>query len=178
MPYIDVSIATEKLSESLVASVSKGIGDVMSDILNKEPSLVSVAVKAVNPVHWCIANEPQKEGATVFVAAMITQGTNTVEEKAAAQRAIFACLTDVLGELNEASYIVLNEIPPTDWGYAGRSQESRKAVIQRTESGVIDSEYYRHKARRLQSLEIRASVVKVGALLHRFLSVRRLLKFE
>ena len=62
----------------------------------------------------------------------ITAGTNTAEEKAAFIEAAFAELQHQLGSggpLEEASYVVVRELPATDWGYGGRTQLARKRTL-------------------------------------------------
>ena len=63
----------------------------------------------------------------------ITQGTNTPEEKAQFIRAAQEELQRQLahgGSLEEASYVIVREVPATDWGYAGRTQFDRQRARQ------------------------------------------------
>jgi 4-oxalocrotonate tautomerase len=62
----------------------------------------------------------------------ITQGTNTQEEKAAFIQAAFAELQRQLagdGVLAPASYVVVRELPASDWGHGGRTQRSRQLAV-------------------------------------------------
>ena len=39
----------------------------------------------------------------------------------------YEALSQQLGPLHEASYVVVQEVPAGDWGYGGRTQAQRKA---------------------------------------------------
>jgi 4-oxalocrotonate tautomerase len=59
----------------------------------------------------------------------ITAGTNTAQQKAAFVAAAFAELQRQLGSgtgLAEASYVIVRELPASDWGYAGQTQLARQ----------------------------------------------------
>ncbi|MDR6156255.1 phenylpyruvate tautomerase PptA (4-oxalocrotonate tautomerase family) [Acidovorax delafieldii] len=72
------------------------------------------------------------EQPTALLEISITQGTNTQEEKAAFIQAAFAELQRQLagdGTLAAASYVVVRELPASDWGYGGRTQQARKLSL-------------------------------------------------
>lgn len=148
MPFIEVRIATDQVSGDVVKEISAGITEIMSNTLNKKHELVAVTVSAVDPHQWVIANQAQDNSAlaTAFVLARITTGTNTEQQKAEALQQIHWLLSNTIGPLNEASYIVLNEISASDWGYDGRTQESRQTEIKRIQNGSIDTSYYARRA--------------------------------
>lgn len=133
MPYIEVRIAGTELAEEQLDRLSAGITHIMADTLAKKRSLVAVSVETIPPQHWFIAGSSMsaQQQATAFVSARITQGTNTEVQKAAALSELFQLLNSVLGVMAEATYIVLDELPATDWGYSGYSQASRKTAFQR-----------------------------------------------
>jgi 4-oxalocrotonate tautomerase len=129
MPYIAVRIS-KTVSTTQARQLAAGITDIMTDTLRKQRSLVAVSIESIPDAQWFIASQDMAElqNTTAFVSAIITEGTNTETEKSRAIAAIFALLTDVLGVLAEASYIVLDCVPATDWGYSGKTQASRKAA--------------------------------------------------
>ncbi len=152
MPYIEVRIAGTELAEEQLERLSAGITNIMADTLGKKRSLVAVSVETIPPQRWFIAgsNMAGQPQATAFVSARITQGTNTEAQKAAALNGLFQLLGNVLGIMAEASYVVLDEIPATDWGYGGYSQASRKAAFRRDAQGNIDTGHYLRRAHQLR----------------------------
>ena len=66
---------------------------------------------------------------TAFLEISITAGTNTEAEKAAFIAAAFAELERQLGDgkpLENASYVIVRELPASDWGYGGQTQAQRR----------------------------------------------------
>ncbi len=69
---------------------------------------------------------------TALLEISITAGTNTAEEKAAFIDAAFAELQRQLGggkPLAAASYVIVRELPATDWGYGGLTQAARRNAV-------------------------------------------------
>ncbi|OMH25825.1 tautomerase family protein [Motiliproteus sp. MSK22-1] len=147
MPFIEVRIAKNHIEDEIVRQVSTGIAEIMKDVLNKNYDLVAVTVTAVNPSQWLIANRSLDQSAqtSAFVCARITAGTNTEQQKSQALEDIHDLLQRTLGPLSEASYVVLKELPASDWGYSGKSQLSRQNQIKRNSNGSIDTEHYVRK---------------------------------
>lgn len=69
---------------------------------------------------WAARTPPRP---TALLEISITQGTDTPAEKAAFIEAAFAELQRQLGcggPLEEASYVIVRELPASDWGYGGQ----------------------------------------------------------
>lgn len=69
------------------------------------------------------------EKPTVFLEISITAGTTTEVEKLAFIAAAFEALQQQLGAgqaLEPASYVIVRELPATDWGYGGQTQAARR----------------------------------------------------
>lgn len=128
MPYISIQLS-KPASATETQALANGMTEIMSGILRKKRELVAVSIDSIPAPQWFIGGQSLTEQGAVsaFVSARITEGTNTLEEKAQAIAAIHTLLSDVVGTLAEASYIVLECLPATDWGYSGKTQASRKA---------------------------------------------------
>ena len=129
MPYITVRIS-KTVSTTQAQQLATGITNIMTEILHKQRSLVAVSIDSIPASQWFIASESmgEQQNTTAFVSALITAGTNTEAEKSYAIAALFDLLTDTLGVLAVASYIALDCLPATDWGYSGKTQASRKVA--------------------------------------------------
>lgn len=128
MPYIDIKVATEHLSEVQVSELASGVTEIMAKVLNKQRDLVAVNVQAQDAGGWVIGGK-SLEGhkvSSVFITALITAGTNNAAQKAEAMTQLWSLSTAQLGELAEASYIVIQEVAASDWGYSGRTQQFRQ----------------------------------------------------
>jgi 4-oxalocrotonate tautomerase len=77
------------------------------------------------------------QGPTAFLEINITQGTNTVAEKAAFVAAAFAELQRQLctsHPMEPASYVIVREVPASDWRYGGWTQAARRQVREAADS--------------------------------------------
>lgn len=128
MPYINVQLSQQELSQDIATQLSEGISDIMADMLYKARHLVSVQIQYGPHQAWFSGGESinTQSCKTAVVQAFITQGTNTVEEKQQAIAALSELLKTCLGTQHEASYVLLQEVPATDWGYDGLTQDSRR----------------------------------------------------
>ncbi len=99
----------------------------IGDLLAKRREVTSVLVESVASDGWCINGEPPADARTtpVHVEILITAGTNSSAEKSRMIAAMHALLGEELGALPAASYVVIHELPATDWGYAGCTQAAR-----------------------------------------------------
>lgn len=96
--------------------------------LGKRPDVTAVMIDDVPAARWHIGGG-EVRGPTAFLEISITAGTNTAQQKAAFIAAAFAELQDQLGAgqpLADASYVIVRELPATDWGYGGQTQAARK----------------------------------------------------
>jgi 4-oxalocrotonate tautomerase len=102
-----------------------------SQLLGKKAGVTAVVIEEVPAAKWFVAGSEVRQ-ATALLEISITQGTNTHEEKSAFVQAAFAQLAQLLGQpagqAEEASYVIVRELPATDWGYGGHTQAGRKAA--------------------------------------------------
>ncbi len=128
MPYIDLRLSRTPTTEQ-AARLAEGITDAMAQLMGKRRAVTAVHIasddKRADASLWTIAAVPVTQP-TAYLDVKITQGTNTPEEKAALIARLDRLLRDTLGELAEASYILIHEVSADAWGYAGRTQAARK----------------------------------------------------
>jgi 4-oxalocrotonate tautomerase len=84
-----------------------------------------VVIEELWPGRWFIGGR-NPDVATALLEIRVTQGTNSAEEKEAFVQGAYEELWQQLGPLAEASYVVVQEVPATDWGYGGRTQAERR----------------------------------------------------
>ena len=108
-----------------IAALARGLTALSTRILGKREELTALLLEEIVASRWFIGGEPPQRP-TARLEISITAGTNTVEEKDAFIAAAFRELQQQLGPLEEASYVVVRELPATDWGYGGRTQAARR----------------------------------------------------
>jgi len=96
--------------------------------LGKREEVTAVLIDDVPAARWHVGGSDVQRP-TAFLEISITAGTNTEAEKAAFIAAAFAELERQLGDgkpLESASYVIVRELPASDWGYGGQTQAHRR----------------------------------------------------
>ena len=126
MPILNVKISTAK-SKEMTASISSILIDLTSRILHKDPNLISIAIEYCAPEDWIVGGKSlQEQGkSSIYFDIKITDETNTKAEKAQYIQEAFEAFAKLLGNLHEESYIYVDDVRATAYGYGGRTQESR-----------------------------------------------------
>jgi 4-oxalocrotonate tautomerase len=124
MPFVRITTRPALPADARV-QLAKGTTRLMADVLGKRADLTSVLVEEGGGT-WTVGGiEPPR---AAHLDALVTAGTNTEAEKATFLAQAMALLTEAAGALPEATYVVVREVPATDWGYDGLSQAFRKSI--------------------------------------------------
>lgn len=126
MPYLNAKLSAPESAET-TKTIAALLTDLTAGTLKKKRELTSIAVEYLSPALWFIggADLASQEMATFYLDIMVTEGTNTKDEKALYIRQVFAGMEAVVGKLHPASYIVIHEFRADAWGYQGATQEYR-----------------------------------------------------
>lgn len=141
MPIINIQL-TASITENEATEIAQRSTRIMGEILEKDTSLTAVAITKIEKQHWFINNTSLSNNKTesALVNVKISQNSNSTAQKSAAISAFYSLLDEIAGPLDNTSYVALEELPITDWGYGGKTQAARKT--KRTETGAVDTEYY------------------------------------
>lgn len=126
MPILNVKVSAKKSAE-LTLSISAILLELTSRILHKKPEVTSIAINYVDPNDWIVGGKSLSEQgkSSLYFDIKITDETNTKAEKAQYIREAFDAFSQLLGNLHEVSYIYVEDVRATAYGYAGLTQEYR-----------------------------------------------------
>jgi 4-oxalocrotonate tautomerase len=126
MPILNVKISAKR-SPEMTRSIANILLDLTSRILHKDPQVTSIAIEYVEPEDWIVAGKSLAEHgkSSIYFDVKITDETNTKLEKAEYIRRAFKAFAELLGDLHEESYIYVQDVRATSYGYGGRTQEYR-----------------------------------------------------
>lgn len=126
MPILNVKVSARK-SPEMTKSISGLLLDLTTRILKKKPEVTSIAIDYVDPDDWIVGGKSLSELGknSVYFDIKITDETNTKAEKAEYILAAFNAFSQLLGDLHEVSYIYVQDVRATAYGYGGRTQEYR-----------------------------------------------------
>ncbi|HSI53158.1 MAG TPA: tautomerase family protein [Ramlibacter sp.] len=130
MPTLSLKIAPLQNPERY-QQLAHALTDITAEILGKRPAVTAVIIDDLPAAQWYVGGL-DVDRPTAMLEISITQGTNTPAEKAEFIAAAYAELQRQLApgsRLEEASYVIVRELPATDWGYGGRTQLERKQAV-------------------------------------------------
>lgn len=131
MPCLTIKLAGQP-SLATCEAVACTLTDLTAELLGKQRELTAALVETLPRSQWFInACSLETRATTSFCLDIaITSGTNTKQQKAAYIRSVFLAMTELLGELDQASYIIIREMSADAWGYQGMTQEYRFVAAQ------------------------------------------------
>lgn len=101
-----------------------------TQVLHKRSDVTSVVFERIPANDWWVGGEVSAQ-VLMQLDIRITHGTNSTAEKAAFVAAAFALLPLYLAQgqqLHATSYISVQELAATDWGYGGYTQQQRREM--------------------------------------------------
>lgn len=130
MPTLQLQVSPLQ-NPSRYRALASALTRITADTLGKRPEVTAVVIDDIPAARWHIGGT-DVQGPTALLEISITQGTNTAQEKAAFIAAAFAELQEQLGAgqpLEPASYVIVRELPGSDWGYGGQTQAARRMAL-------------------------------------------------
>jgi len=126
MPILNVKVSVKKSAE-MSKSISAILLELTTRILHKKPEVTSIAIDYIDPDDWIVAGRSLSEQgkSSIYFDIKITDETNTKAEKAQYIREAFDAFSKLLGNLHEESYIYVEDVRATAYGYGGLTQEYR-----------------------------------------------------
>ncbi|CAN5239722.1 4-oxalocrotonate tautomerase family protein [soil metagenome] len=126
MPILNVKVSAGK-SREMTSRISSVLLELTTRILRKDPKVTSIAIDYVDPEDWIVAGKSLAEQgkSSLYFDIKITDETNSKTEKAQYIAEAFEAFAKLLGNLHEESYIYVQDVRATAYGYGGRTQEYR-----------------------------------------------------
>lgn len=130
MPILNVKVSSEP-SRELTCRINTLLLDITSRILKKKPEVTAIAIEYVSRDHWSIGGKSLRDLGkhSVYFDIKITDETNTKDEKARYIAEAFAGFEELLGELDEKSYVYVQDVRAATYGYGGKTQEYRSQHV-------------------------------------------------
>jgi 4-oxalocrotonate tautomerase len=126
MPILNVKVSAQR-SKEMTMSISNILLELTSRVLHKDPEVTSIAIDYVNPDDWIVAGKSLVEHgkSSIYFDIKVTDETNTKAEKAQYIREAFDAFSNLLGDLHPESYIYVQDVRATSYGFGGFTQEYR-----------------------------------------------------
>jgi 4-oxalocrotonate tautomerase len=126
MPILTVKVSGKK-SQDITNQIGNLLMDLTGRILKKKREVISIAIEYVDHDSWLVGGELLSEVGknSFYFDIKITDETNTKDEKAQFIKEAFEGFNRILGNLHEESYIYVQDVRATAYGFGGRTQEYR-----------------------------------------------------
>lgn len=107
--------------------ISRMLLDRTVDILRKRADVTAIAIDYVDPEHWIVGGRSLKAQGkhSFYFDIKVVDETNTKAEKARYVAEVFDGFREILGDLHPESYVYIQDVRPTAYGFGGRTQEYR-----------------------------------------------------
>ena len=113
-------------------ALARALTALSTQVLNKRSDVTSVVFERIPANDWSVGGEVPAQ-VLMQLDIRITHGTNSIAEKTEFVAAAFALLPQHLAQgqkLHATSYISVQELEATDWGYGGLTQQQRRQMAQ------------------------------------------------
>lgn len=113
-------------------ALARDLTTLSTQVLHKRADVTSVLFERVSADDWWLGGDTSAH-VLMQLDIRVTQGTNTEAEKAKFIAEAFALLSRCLAQgqqMHATSYISVQELAATDWGYGGCTQQQRREMAQ------------------------------------------------
>jgi len=126
MPILNVKVSAKR-SPEMTRAIAETLLELTARILHKKREVTSIAIDYVDPADWIVGGRSLAEQgrSSVYFDIKVVDETNTKDEKAEYIRQAFEAFGRLLGDLHEESYIYVQDVRATAYGYGGKTQEFR-----------------------------------------------------
>ena len=126
MPILNVKVSSKK-SAALTKAISEMLLEATTRILRKKRDLTAIAIDYIDPEDWIVGGRSLSEQgkSSFYFDIKVVDETNTKAEKAQYIGEVFGAFEKLLGDVHAESYIYIQDVRPTAYGYGGKTQEFR-----------------------------------------------------
>ncbi len=131
MPILTLKLSANANLKNANA-LARDLTALSTQVLHKRSDVTSVVFQRVQAQDWWVNGDAHHE-VLMQLDIRVTQGTNTELEKATFIAEAFALLPKHLADgqqMHATSYICVQELAVTDWGYGGYTQQQRREMAQ------------------------------------------------
>ncbi len=126
MPYINIRLG-RNLDQEQRNLLYEKTTSLMNTVMRKRPEVAVVHIQESESQQWSVNSTSiaAEDPVAAYVDIKVTDGTNSPSEKAEMISQTVKMLQDVVGIIQEACYVVIDDIPADSWGYNGKTQAER-----------------------------------------------------
>jgi 4-oxalocrotonate tautomerase len=126
MPILNVKVSAVRTPE-LSARITETLLELTSRVLGKKREITAVVIDYVDPRDWFVGGKSLAElkQSSFYFDVKVVDETNTKAEKARYVAEAFEAFAGLLGNLHHESYVYVQDVRATTYGFGGKTQEHR-----------------------------------------------------
>jgi 4-oxalocrotonate tautomerase len=126
MPILNVRVGAPRTPE-LSGRITEALLELTTRVLGKRRDLTAVVITYVDPNDWYVAGRSLAElgQSSCYFDVKVVDETNTKAEKARYVAEAFETFERLLGNVHPESYVYVQDVRATAYGFGGRTQEYR-----------------------------------------------------
>jgi 4-oxalocrotonate tautomerase len=126
MPILNIKVSAARTPE-LSARITELVLELTTRVLGKRRDLTAVVIDYVDPRDWFVGGKSLAEHklASFYFDVKVVDETNTKAEKARYIAEAFEGFAALLGPLHHESYVHVEDVRATAYGFGGKTQEYR-----------------------------------------------------
>lgn len=126
MPILNVKVSAQRTPE-LSGRITETLLEITSRVLGKRRDITAVTIHYVDPRDWFVGGRSLAElgKSSFYFDVKVVDETNTKAEKSAYVKEAFEAFTRLLGDLHHESYVYVQDVRATAYGFGGLTQEHR-----------------------------------------------------
>lgn len=133
MPFVNIKLIKNQVTPEKKRELIKGLTDLIVDVMGRERKLTVITVDELYEDQWAIGGVTldQMEGVmkvVSFVNIKVSKGTTNALEMSLMMNKAKELFVHILGNCEEANYIIIDELNPDGWGFDGISMTERRKL--------------------------------------------------
>lgn len=126
MPILNVQVSAQR-TPALSERITEALLELTTRVLGKRRDLTAVVIHYVDPKDWFIAGRSlaEQQMSSFYFDVKVVDETNTKAEKARYVAEAFETFERLLGNLHPESYVYVQDVRATAYGFGGKTQEFR-----------------------------------------------------
>lgn len=130
MPFVNLKLIKNQVSQEQKSKIIEGITDLIVNIMGRERSFTVITIDELEKDDWAIGgkslNDPENENRIVsFINIKVSKGTTNASEISKMMMSTKELIINILGNSDETNYFIIDELNPDAWGFDGLSMTER-----------------------------------------------------
>jgi len=132
MPYVNVKLIKNQVSEENRRLLISGLTDLIVHIMGRDKSLTVITVDELDASQWAVGgisvDDKSTQGVNIFINIKVSKGTTNPEEAQKMMKSAKELLMSIFGTSAVTNYFIIDELNPDLWGYDGISMSERSKL--------------------------------------------------